>query len=76
MAKIPTASGLSQSATLETLTGPMYQSNYPLVVSVQPTSGTVSGSASGGWTFSVPGYGVAVFQVGEAVVATSRAGGT
>lgn len=61
--KIPGASGVSGAAGLQTLTGASTASNYPLDVTVQPVTGTVSGSAEGGWTFSVPGYGVAVLTV-------------
>jgi alpha-N-arabinofuranosidase len=61
--KIPGAKWVSDSADLKTLTGESTQSNYPLNVTVKPESSTVTGSASGGWTFSVPGYGVAVLTV-------------
>ncbi|KAF8860525.1 glycoside hydrolase family 51 protein [Acephala macrosclerotiorum] len=64
--KIPNASGVSATAGLQTLTGGATSSNYPLDVTVTPTSATVSGSASGGWTFSVPGYGVAILTVSPA----------
>lgn len=61
--KIPNLSGASESAGLSTLTGAATASNYPLDVTVQPVSSTVTGSATGRWTFSVPGYGVAVLTV-------------
>jgi len=61
--EIPGATGASSSAGLVTLTGGSTTSNYPLDVTVEPVSSTVSGSASGGWTFNVPGYGVAVLTV-------------
>jgi len=61
--KIPGARGASSSARLMTLTGGATTSNYPLDVSVLPVSSTVSGSARNGWTFNVPGYGVAVLTV-------------
>jgi len=60
---IPAAVGVSATAGLQTLTGASTASNYPLDVTVLPVEGTVSGSASAGWTFSVPGYGVAVLSV-------------
>jgi len=60
---IPNLTGASAAAGLQTLTGAATQSNYPLDVTVVPVSSTVTGSASGGWTFSVPGYGVAVLTV-------------
>lgn len=62
--KIPGASGVSSAAGLQTLTGAATQSNYPLDVTVMPVGSTVSGNVSAGWTFSVPGYGVAVLTVG------------
>jgi alpha-N-arabinofuranosidase len=61
--KIPGASGVGSSAGLQTLTGNATQSNYPLDVTVTPVESSVSGSAGAGWTFSVPGYGVAVLTV-------------
>lgn len=61
--EIPGATGASSTANLQTLTGPSTQSNYPLNVTVTPVSTNVTGSASSGWTFSVPGYGVAVLTV-------------
>ena len=64
--KIPGATGLSANAGLQVLTGSSTASNKPLAVSVLPSSSTVSGSATGGWTFTVPGYGVAVFTASPA----------
>jgi alpha-N-arabinofuranosidase len=61
--QIPNAGTVSSSAGLQTLTGAATQSNYPLDVTVLPVEGTVSGSVSAGWTFEVPGYGVAVLTV-------------
>jgi len=60
---IPKATGLSASANLQILTGASTAENQPLDVLVQPVSSTVTGSATGGWTFSLPGYGVAVLTV-------------
>jgi alpha-L-arabinofuranosidase len=64
--KIPNASGLSATAGVQILTGSSTAENQPLDVTVQPASSTVTGSATGGWTFSVPGYGVAVFTASPA----------
>jgi alpha-N-arabinofuranosidase len=61
--KIPGATGVSATAGLQTLTGNATQSNYPLDVTVLPVQSSGSGSASAGWTFNVPGYGVAVLSV-------------
>ncbi|PQE04744.1 Glycoside hydrolase superfamily protein [Rutstroemia sp. NJR-2017a BBW] len=61
--KIPGASGASSSAALVTFTGPATASNYPLQITLQPVTSTVAGSATGGWTFNVAGYGVAVLTV-------------
>ncbi|KAM3075158.1 hypothetical protein ACMFMG_007389 [Clarireedia jacksonii] len=60
---IPGATGASSNAALVTFTGPATASNYPLQVTLQPVTSTVTGSATGGWTFNVPGYGVAVLTV-------------
>jgi alpha-N-arabinofuranosidase len=61
--EIPDATGASSTAELVILTGASTASNYPLDVTVQPVTSTVTGSASGGWTFNLPGYGVAVLTV-------------
>jgi alpha-N-arabinofuranosidase len=62
---IPGATGLSASvsAGLQILTGAATAVNQPLAVAVLPVSDTVTGSATDGWTFSLPGYGVAVLTV-------------
>ena len=60
--KIPGAS-LNTTASVQILTGASTASNYPLDVTIQPTTSSVTGSASGGYTFSLAGYGVAVFTV-------------
>ena len=61
--KIPNATVASATANLKTLTGASTQSNYPFNVTVLPVSSSVTGSASGGWTFNVPGYRVAILTV-------------
>ncbi|KAF7908376.1 uncharacterized protein EAF01_004131 [Botrytis porri] len=60
---IPGASGASSSAKLVSLTGPPGASNYPLNVTLQPVTSTVSGSVAAGWTFNVAAYGVAIITV-------------
>lgn len=61
--QIPGAIDASASANLVTFTGAPTASNYPLDVTLQPVTSTVIGSASGGWTFNVAGYGVAIITV-------------
>jgi alpha-N-arabinofuranosidase len=61
--KIPQAVGVSNTANLQLLTGPSTASNYPLDVTVQPISSSITGSLSAGWTFSMPAYSVAVLTV-------------
>lgn len=60
---IPGAKGASSSAKLVSFTGPPTASNYPLKVTLQPVTSTVSGSATGGWTFNVAAYGVAIITI-------------
>jgi alpha-N-arabinofuranosidase len=60
---VPGATSASATADLTVLTGPSTGSNYPNNVTITPSSSSVTGSASGGWTFSLPGYGVAVLTV-------------
>ncbi len=50
-------------AALTVFTGSALASNYPNDVTLQPVSSTVTGSATGGWTFVVPGYGIAILTV-------------
>jgi alpha-N-arabinofuranosidase len=61
--KIPGATGASATANLIVLTGASTASNYPNDVTVTPTTSSVTGSASGGWTLNLAGYGVAVLTV-------------
>ncbi|KAG4033739.1 hypothetical protein MFRU_004g02420 [Monilinia fructicola] len=61
--KIPDAIKVKADAKLVTFTGPATASNYPLKVTLQPVTSTVTGSATGGWTFDVAGYGIAVLSV-------------
>ncbi|KAE9362634.1 glycoside hydrolase family 51 protein [Stipitochalara longipes BDJ] len=61
--KIPGAGSVGSTAGLSTLTGNATQSNYPLDVTVLPVESTVTGSVASGWTFNVPGYGVAILTV-------------
>jgi alpha-N-arabinofuranosidase len=61
--KIPDATSASATANLIILTGASTASNYPNDVTVMPTTSSVTGSASGGWTFNLAGYGVAVLTV-------------
>lgn len=63
--KIPAATELNGTASVEILTGGATTSNYPLDVRVTPTTATVTGSSTGGWTFSLAGYGVAVLTVSK-----------
>ncbi|EFX01149.1 alpha-n-arabinofuranosidase a precursor [Grosmannia clavigera kw1407] len=56
--KVPGAS--FGSASLLLLSGNPTASNYPHDVTITPTKSTLSGSASGGYTFSLPEYAVAV----------------
>ena len=60
---IPDATAASATANLIVLTGASTASNYPNDVTVTPTSSNITGSASDGWTFDLPGYGVAVLTV-------------
>jgi alpha-L-arabinofuranosidase len=54
---------VSTTARLQTFTGAATQSNYLLDVTVLPVASIVRGSLASGWTFSVPGYGIAVLTV-------------
>lgn len=56
---------LSSSATLTLLSGGELVSNYPGIVSVTPQTSTITGSASAGYSFSMPAWGVAVVAVGK-----------
>ncbi|TGO53481.1 hypothetical protein BOTNAR_0294g00120 [Botryotinia narcissicola] len=60
---IPGATGASSSAKLVSFTGAPTASNYPLNVTLQPVTSTVTGSAAGGWTFNVAAYGVAIITI-------------
>ncbi|TVY48817.1 putative alpha-L-arabinofuranosidase A [Lachnellula occidentalis] len=64
--KIPSASGLSGTAAVQVLSGSAGTSNGPAAVSVQPVNSTLTGSATAGWTFDIPAYGVAVFTASPA----------
>jgi alpha-L-arabinofuranosidase len=61
--KIPAAGKVSTTARLQTFTEAATQSNYLLDVTVLPVASTVRGSLASGWTFSVPGYGIAFLTV-------------
>lgn len=61
--KIPGATGASANTNLVTFTGPATASNYPLNVTSKPFSSAFTGSATGGWTFSTPGFGIAILTV-------------
>lgn len=56
---------LSPSATLTLLSGGELVSNYPGMVSITPQTSTISGSASEGYSFSIPAWGVAVIAVAK-----------
>ena len=60
--KIPSAS-LSTSATLFTVSGAATQENYPLDVTVLPVTSTVTGTASDGYTLTLPAWGVGVLTL-------------
>lgn len=51
---------LHSSANLTLLTGGETVANYPGMVSITPNTTTVSGTSSGGYAFSLPGWSVAV----------------
>jgi alpha-N-arabinofuranosidase len=51
------------SASLTLLSGPQTTADYPGIVSITPKTGTITGSSSGGYTFSIPAWGVAVLAV-------------
>ncbi|KAJ3103306.1 hypothetical protein HK100_004229 [Physocladia obscura] len=63
---IPTASNVQDAANLESFTGAADAINQPLDVIISPVSTTVIGSAAGGWSFLLPGYGVGVLTVNPA----------
>ncbi|KAJ4389575.1 hypothetical protein N0V93_007046 [Gnomoniopsis smithogilvyi] len=54
---------MSSPATLTLLSGGELVSNYPGIVSITPQTSTVEGSASEGYSFSIPAWGVAVLGV-------------
>ncbi|TGO61170.1 hypothetical protein BCON_0029g00110 [Botryotinia convoluta] len=60
---VPGATGASSSAKLVSFTDPPTASIYPLNVTLQPVTSTVTGSAAGGWTFNVAAYGVAIITI-------------
>lgn len=60
--KIPAATA-APGASLEVLTGDPLAVNKVFTVQTVPTTSTVTGSATGGWTFSLPAYSVAVLTV-------------
>ncbi len=60
--KIPGAN-VCGNAVLQTLSGDPMQSNYPLDVTVTPQMSTVTGSVDGGYSFSIPAWGVGVLTV-------------
>lgn len=51
---------LLASANLTMLSGGELVANYPGIVSITPNTTTITGSSSGGYTFSIPAWGVAV----------------
>lgn len=55
--------GLSSSAKLSLLSGGQLVANYPGIVSITPQTSDVTGSASEGYSFSIPAWGVAVLAV-------------
>lgn len=61
--KVPGAT--FSSANLVLLSGNPTTSNYPHSVSIAPTTTTVSGSASAGYTVSLPQYAVAVLVLNK-----------
>lgn len=56
---------LSSSATLTMLSGGEFVANYPGMVSITPQNSTITGSASDGYSFSIPAWGVAVLAVAK-----------
>lgn len=62
--KIPNVA-LSPSADLTLLSGGELVSNYPGIVSITPQNSSIAGSASDGYAFSLPGWGVAVLAVSQ-----------
>lgn len=62
--KIPAAI-VADVAALTVFTGGPLVSNSPLDAVLAPVSSTVIGSATGGWTFVVPGYGIAVLTASQ-----------
>lgn len=61
--KVPGAS--TNSAKLQLLSGPATTSNSPFQVDIRTRTSAVSGSASGGYTFSMPAYAVAVLLLSQ-----------
>lgn len=61
--KILGATGASANTNLVTFTGPATASNYPLNVTSKPVSSAFTGSATGGWTSSTTGFGIAILTV-------------
>lgn len=60
--KIPDVA-LSSSADMTLLSGGELVANYPGIVSITPQNSTITGSASGGYQFNIPAWGVAVLTV-------------
>lgn len=56
---------VSSPATLTLLSGGELISNYPGAVSISPSTSTIDGSASEGYSFSIPAWGVAVLAAAK-----------
>ena len=63
--KIPAAvcRGASGKAQLTVLSGPEYGTNYPGNVTILPQNAPVTGNHKAGYSFALPGWGVAVLKV-------------
>lgn len=57
---------LSSAATLTLLSAGQMVANYPGMVSITPTTSNVTGSASAGYQFEIPAWGVAVLAASVA----------
>lgn len=69
------SSSSSPPANLTLLAGAQLASNYPGVVTVAPnTTAVAAGSSSGGYSFTIPPWGVAVLAAPQAAGGAQRAG--
>lgn len=55
--------GDASSATLTLLSGAETVSNFPGAVSITPQTSNITGSGTGGYSFDIPAWGVAVLAI-------------